>query len=602
MQSASSYLHRFPVAALVFAVALAALSSTGDATEPVSAGGTATILAINDVYRLNGADDGASGGMPRVRALRKRLEQDAPDLLFLHAGDFLAPSFLGRLYKGEQMVDLMNVMDGSPTRGTIDERMFAAFGNHEFDDTHCTKQGPLGRLVEMSEFRWIASNLDFSRCEGLSHIAGAPNLISSRIVESGGLRIGLYGLTLARSKYADIVTDPQEVSCREVKALRAEGADAVVALTHLTWQTDLQLLGFGPDGRDLAPADMACAERPDIVIGGHDHINMALPSRGPRLFKADADAVSAWVVRLTKSADGGVSIDAGLVMLTGDSPRDPLAQRLADQWTLRHDERFCTADCIGREGDDLSSCRSLIANGACLAQRIARTNAPIETEELMNRSFETGFGDWVADEVRAAGGAEVAFLNAGGIRLNYNLPAGTMITRKHLEEMFPFANKLAVREVQGAVLWHAMTKALQARGEGAWGHVSGLAARFAVEDGEQELAELLVRRADGSLLEITPETQETVSLASVSFVLANGDGHGFDLCPEIDDVWACKDEIEDAPNWPLEGDGTDLSGFVRLKLLELGEDPGLDLATDGRLCDPTDSGCLIDAWRDGGKK
>jgi 5'-nucleotidase len=578
------------------ACAALALLITATMVAPANAEDRAVILSINDVYRLHGADDGAAGGMPRVRALRAELEEAHPDLLFLHAGDFLSPSFLGRTYRGEQMIDLMNVMDGVARAASHDPHMFAAFGNHEFDDTHCSKPGPLPALVEASEFTWLASNLDFARCEPLAGLAGHDNIAASTIVESGGLQVGLYSVTLSRDKYAAIVDDPMSVSCTEVAHLRAAGADVVVALTHLSWQDDLALLGQAPDGTDIAASERACTDAPDLVIGGHDHTSLALPSRAPRLFKADADAVSAWVVEIARADDGELTISGNLVYLDENRPVDPLAERLADMWTARHDEQYCARDCISRDGDDLRACLALATGGACLAQQIARTDARIETEELRNRSDETGFGNWVADAVREAGNAEVGFINAGGIRLNYSLPAGTMITRRHLEEMFPFKNKLAVRDVPAGTLWAAMEVALARRGEGAWAHFSGMAVRVQVSDDGRRLSELVIRRADGSLLEVTPDTQETVSVASISFVLANGDRHGFDLCPDIDDIWACKDALEDAPHWPLEGDGADLSGFVRLQLLQIPDGDGLQLTTDGRLCDPTDSICLIDAW------
>ena len=49
------------------------------------------ILAMNDVYRINGLYDGEIGGLARVRSLRSKLEKRYPELLVLHAGDFLYP-------------------------------------------------------------------------------------------------------------------------------------------------------------------------------------------------------------------------------------------------------------------------------------------------------------------------------------------------------------------------------------------------------------------------------------------------------------------------------------------------------------------------------
>ncbi|TFG65676.1 MAG: hypothetical protein E4H32_01420 [Nitrospirales bacterium] len=46
------------------------------------------VLAMNDVYRIEGVEGGQRGGMSLVRALRRQLEQRNPDLLFLMRGIF----------------------------------------------------------------------------------------------------------------------------------------------------------------------------------------------------------------------------------------------------------------------------------------------------------------------------------------------------------------------------------------------------------------------------------------------------------------------------------------------------------------------------------
>ena len=47
------------------------------------------------------------------------------------------PRSKSRVFKGEQMIDAMNNLDGDPKK--FDARMFVAFGNHEFDDSNCNK-------------------------------------------------------------------------------------------------------------------------------------------------------------------------------------------------------------------------------------------------------------------------------------------------------------------------------------------------------------------------------------------------------------------------------------------------------------------------------
>ena len=576
----------------IMAVVLALSATPGHAQRSKKA----VILSINDVYRIEGVDDAKFGGMPRVRALRAKLEKAHPDLLFLHAGDFLGPSFLGRTYAGAQMIDLMNIMDGNPAVGTPDARMFVTFGNHEFDGSHCSKDGPLAKLVAASEFTWLTSNLDFNGCDKLRALVGSPNIAKNRVVVSGGLRIGLYALTLAAPDYAAVVSDPIAASCLQVAELRAKGVDAVVALTHLPWRTDLRLLGLTPDGNEMPASERSCAGSPDAIIGGHDHFNMSLPVRSPRLFKADADAQSAWVVELTRAGTAPVQVRGRLERLDHKRPADPMALRITNQWISQHDERFCLNECIGVAKDAVRKCRAAVENGQCLKEPFVRTTSVIETEEIVNRSFETGFGDWLTDQMRVAGVADVGFLNAGTLRLNYNLSAGTLLTRRHLEQMLPFKNLLIVRDVPGQMLWRAMEHAVARRGEGEWVHFSGMAVRLGGTDTTHKVAQILVRRRDGSRVEIGPNSIEPIRIAASSFVLANGDGHGFRLCPDADSVAKCVELLEADSKWPLIGEGADIAGLLRLKLREIDPNVGLKLSTDRRLCDRGQTGCLIDSW------
>lgn len=556
----------------------------------------AVILSINDVYQIEGTAEGRSGGLGRVRALRAELEKASPDLIFLHAGDFLGPSFLSRTYYGAQMVDTMNLMDGKPNANGFDPRMFVAFGNHEFDATHCGREGPLPKLVANSKFSWLASNLDFEKCDPLQELAKDPKVLKSKIVESGGLKIGLFGLTVPYPDYKEIVQDPLAIGCEQVAQLRKDGADVVVALTHLDWTTDLELLGNDATGAAIPSDKRTCKVAPDLVIGGHDHKSMALPVASPRLFKADAEAETAWVIEIEKDK-GAVRIKARLEPLDQRWTPDPLVQRVVGLWLRSHDERFCLADCMRMVNFKAKMvCMKTVEGGACLREPYARAASLIETEEITNRSFETGFGDWVADRVLEAGGADVAFLNSGAIRINQSLPAGTVLTRRHLEQMFPYPNKLVTRDVPGKQLWQAMEHSVEKRGEGPWAHFSGMAVKLAAPGSTQKIEKILVKRRNGSIIEIGPETTDMIKVASFAYVLANGDQHGFDLC-DGRPVPACTEMLDAKPNWPLADEGADISSLVRMKLREVDQTRGLTLDVDRRFCDRGQTDCLTSKWQ-----
>ena len=92
MKKTTTLLHRYSVfAALALTLSLIAACAPS-ATQPDTATRRFTLLAINDVYRLDGVNSGRDGGLARVRTLRSALESQQGELLFLHAGDFLYPS------------------------------------------------------------------------------------------------------------------------------------------------------------------------------------------------------------------------------------------------------------------------------------------------------------------------------------------------------------------------------------------------------------------------------------------------------------------------------------------------------------------------------
>ena len=105
-----------------------------------------------------------------------------------------------------------------------------------------------------------------------------------------------------------------------------------------------------------------------------------------------------------------------------------------------------------------------------------------------------------------------------------------------------------------------------------------------------------VRRADGSVVDIGPDSTANFKIASIAFVLANGDGHGFNACAAGETVAQCSDAIDAAPAWPLEGEGADIGSLVRLRLRALDQQRGLVFTVDRRLCDRGQQDCLIAKW------
>lgn len=455
---------RFAVPLLLLAFTACATGRTAPVTTATSAAvptatprqeRTAVLLAINDVYRIEGVDGGTIGSLSRVRTLRQQLEREHPDLLMLHAGDLLFPSFLSRTFNGGQMIDVLNDLDGDPDG--FDERMFAVFGNHEFDKDKMKDAALLNSRVAESDFRWVNGNVVFTEgADGRPMIAG-ENLAPTWLVESGGIKIGLFGLTVdvKKPEYASAFQDPVATARELTAALRQKGAEVVVALTHLNARDDRRLLAtLGADG-------------PDLVIGGHDHEHMACDVGGRKLFKADADARTATVARLILGADGKLNVDYRLEPLDSNVAKDCAVDGSAQSWLALHEGLFCGQE-AGKKGTPLDP--------RCLEQEEGSSKVRLEAEENKIRGSETNFGDWIADrmvEAFASCGAQAAFVNAGSLRLNQDVPAGPL-TRRTIEELFAYPSPLSLLRIKGSTLQQVAARAIAGwPGSGNWLQISG---------------------------------------------------------------------------------------------------------------------------------
>lgn len=526
---------------------LAACTAVAPPVEPPSAG--FTIVAINDVYRIEGADGGAAGGPARVRALRARLEAGGEAVLMLHAGDLLYPSLLSRRYRGAQMIDILNLLDGDDA--AFDGRMFATFGNHEFDRARLADAAGFAERLTESQFTWLGTNLRFASDEAGRPLVAAPNLRDSALVTVGGVRVGLFSLTTDDKvpEFVECVLRPPRVAREATAELRARGAQVVIGLTHLSVAQDLALLeALGADG-------------PDLVIGGHEHEAQAASRGGRWMLKADAEARSATVARVTPVPGSPPRVEHRAVPLAGDSPPpDPVVQARSDGWLERHAREFCAS-----AGEP----------AGCLEQPLGVTRVRLEGEELTIRRFESNLGNWVADQMLAAfadQGAQAAFINAGTLRLNQDLPPGS-VTRRHVEELLAYPAQLMLLRLDAGTLRAVMARSVEGwTGNGWWLQIAGLAFRH---DPDSYTASDLTLLAPGGPRPLADG--EELLVVTQGFLVDPENGQDGYTMLSPDQVVAT---------------GEDLEQVVVAALAAAGDD-GIAPRVEGRICNPSRPGpCL----------
>lgn len=192
------------------------------------------------------------GGVVRRKALIDSVRQAEKNVLLVDAGDVLQGTPYFTIYKGE--VEMMTMNRMGYDAGTL--------GNHEFDNGIDS----LASLLKKANYDIISSNYD---------VSGTPleGIIKPYIIkEIGGLKIGILALTvdpenlISKKNYDGIkFIDPIESANCTASKLKKEGADIIVALSHL---------GYVPEegsGRVKDPDIAANSTDIDIIIGGHSH-------------------------------------------------------------------------------------------------------------------------------------------------------------------------------------------------------------------------------------------------------------------------------------------------------------------------------------------
>jgi 5'-nucleotidase len=224
--------------------------------------------------------------------------------------------------------------------------------------------------------------------------------------------------------------------------MRAAGAQAVVALTHLSLEQDKALA--------------RCAPGIDVIVGGHEHTLLQSASAGVPIFKMTADARELGRIDLNiDPATGRVeSIDWQVIPVDASVEDDAAFAPVVEKYAK------LTAE---------------------LSAPVGRTSVPLDARSATSRTEETNIADFIADEFRRAAGADVALVNGGSIRADDILPAGELTARDILS-ILPFGNDLAKIEVTGEVLRQALEHGVSLTGPGAepgrFAQVSGLRYSF----------------------------------------------------------------------------------------------------------------------------
>jgi 2',3'-cyclic-nucleotide 2'-phosphodiesterase (5'-nucleotidase family) len=463
------------VAAFFFVAALAAAPArtfAADAPAPISI----RVYHTNDVHgwimaRPDKLEPGRQvGGAPALKAL---LDKDSNPKLVLDAGDWWQGTPEGSLTKGEAVAEVFNAIGYDAVE----------VGNHEFDSGADALRSLIGKMG----MPVLAANVYGP--DG-KHVTWTKQRV---IKEVAGVKFGIFGLLtvhmdkLAFPKNIAGLTFRREAdeARDQVKALRKEGADVIVAVTHV---------GYEEPDKPAFEGDQTIAREVDgidLIVGGHSHTPLAHawrdPAHGTLVVQAGSylTKVGRTTLKIDPATHRVVSASDELLELRPDRlGEDPVVKAIVDK----------------READLGEAFKLVVATASADMNR----GAP---------DVESGLGSWMADCYRDQTGADAAFQNGGGIRADV---AAGPVTLRHLFGVMPFDNALVKLRMTGAQVRSALDHGV---GSARLIQISGAAAEY--HRGKPRGERLVSATVGGAPL----DDAKTYSVATLDFLVMGGDGY-----------------------------------------------------------------------------
>ena len=393
---------------------------------------TIVILYENDVHC-------AVEGYSKLAAMKNELSETYTNVGVVSVGDFVQGGTLGAVSKGEYIVNLMNKVGYDAI----------ALGNHEFD-----YQLPrLNELNAMSNTKFISCNFqkigeDKSYFEpytivsygsvDIAYIAiTTPETINSSSPAQFKNDKGELIYTFNESKLYDIVQT-------NINAAETAGADYVIALSHI---------GYDESGNLADITDVIeNTDGFDVVLDAHSHSvieeKVIKDKSGDDVLLTSTGTKFEYIGKLTIKNG---AFDTELVEVESYTKTDPVV----DAYITEINENYAQ-----------------LGNRKIGESKVEFITHDKDGNRLV-RNAETNLGDFCSDALRVMTGADMSFVNGGGLRAP--MESGD-ITFNDIFSVFPFNNQIVTAEISGQILIDFLEMAVMNYPEedGSFPHMSGV--------------------------------------------------------------------------------------------------------------------------------
>ena len=432
------------------------------------------------------------GGAARLVTIidQRREALSGENMLLLNAGDNFQGSLFYTTFKGTVEAEFLNRMKFDAM----------TVGNHEFDDG----EEALVPFLEKVGFPVVSANV---APDAQSKVG--DRIKPSVVLEVGGEKIGIVGAVtndtpeIASPGPHIAITNDVENIAAEVKKLQEQGINKIVALTHVGYVRDMEMIAKIPGV--------------DVVVGGHSHTllsNTDAKAAGP--YPTMIDNPEGYKVPVTQAASyskyvGELKIvfdDQGVVT---SATGDPI---LLDASVKPDEAALARIKELGAPIEELK------------AKEVSEVTAAIDGGRDTCRAQECTMGNLIADAMldrTKDQGVTIAVQNGGGIRAS--IDAG-VVTMGEVLTVLPFQNTLATFQLTGKDLKASIEQGVSEieEGKGKFPQVAGLKFSFdksvAPNEGRVKSIETMENGAWAPV-----DDAKVYTIATNNFVRGGGDGY-----------------------------------------------------------------------------
>jgi len=406
-------------------IAFAPLTAMADETA------TIRFIVTGDLYEFPADKD--RGGYAKLASVakifKKKTKKDIQSYL-VHVGDAYSPSLLSTMDKGKSTVEMLNAV-------AVD---YMVLGNHEWDF------GPenVRERVWESNFPVLASNVIDQ--DGLP----IDGTVRTAMINVGPFRVGIMGLVTTNTKVisstgSDEFLPVLDTAKALAKELKGQGANLIVALAHLDFLEDMELVQSG---------------LVDVVLSGHDHYYISWD-----------DGKTVWM-------DSGENSEKVGVM---DIHLKSYMKRGKKRFSWEADMRFVDTKNIPEDpaiASKVKKYEKYLSDELDIV--IGKTSTELDSRKKTVRTGEAAIGNLIADAMRDGVDADIAIANGGGIRAKKIYAPGTSISRRDMLTEMPFGNVVVKLRLTGAQIWEALENGVSQveNNAGRFPQVSGLSFTF----------------------------------------------------------------------------------------------------------------------------